>query len=91
MNKHFFTIEGDRLSGKYTVTEYANGNSVKIFESIERHNGGLKEARQMIGEHLKKSGYPMNKVFSHQCIKEGRRNNPVHEWTVNEYLTGIPL
>ncbi|MEH7248938.1 hypothetical protein V7114_19385 [Neobacillus niacini] len=91
MNAHFFTIEGDRVSGKYIVFESHNGHSENIFEVIGRHNGGLKEARQTIGEYLKKSGYPLNKAFKHQCVKPGRKYNPLHEWTIDEYLIGVPL
>jgi hypothetical protein len=79
MKSYFFTIEGDRVSGKYVVHEWNNGNSQKIFEIKGRHHGGLKEARQMVGQYLKKSGHPLNKVIKHQCIKPGRKNNPSHE------------
>jgi hypothetical protein len=91
MNTHFFTIEGDRVSGRYIVVEWNNGKSQKILEVAEKHNGGLKEARHTIGKYLRESGYPLNKVFKHQCIKPGRKNNPSHEWTIDEYLIGVPL
>lgn len=91
MNTYFFTIEGDRVSGKYIVVEWCNGKSQKILEINGRHHGGLKEARQMIGEYLKKSEHPLGKVFKHQCIKPGRKNNPSYEWTIDEYLIGVPL
>jgi hypothetical protein len=91
VNNHVFTIEGDRGSGRYVVVEWNNGISHKIFEIKGRHHGGLKEARQMIGEYLKKSGDPLDKVFKHQCIKPGRKNNPSHPWSIEEYLIGVPL
>ncbi|MFB3166585.1 hypothetical protein P5G62_005630 [Neobacillus sp. 179-C4.2 HS] len=91
MNNHLFTIEGERVSGNYVVYEWKNGYSQIICEIKGRHHGGLKEARQMIGKYLKKNGHLLNKVIKHQCIKPGRKINPTHEWTVDEYLIGVPL
>jgi hypothetical protein len=51
----------------------------------------LKEARQKIGEYLRISGHSLNQVILHQCIKMNRKKNPLHEWTVDEYLLGVPL
>ncbi|MEN8698437.1 hypothetical protein [Bacillus infantis] len=91
MINYFFTIQGDRISGKYIVVEWKDGKSNKILEINERYYGGLKESRQFIGDYLRKSGHPCTKVFQHQCIKPNRKNNPYHDWTVEEYLIGVPL
>ncbi|SMQ78363.1 hypothetical protein SAMN05444673_3387 [Bacillus sp. OV166] len=91
MKNHFFTIEGDKESGRYIVIEWQNGNSKNLFEIEGRLKGGLKEARQMIGEYLLKNGHSLDKTIWHQCIKPGRKNNPSHEWTIDEYLMGVPL
>lgn len=37
MNKLYFTIEGDKVSGRYVVVEWNNGNSKKILEIKGRH------------------------------------------------------
>ncbi|WP_409296821.1 hypothetical protein V1498_02930 [Peribacillus sp. SCS-26] len=87
---HFFAIEGDKVSGKYVVTERINGGIQILFEINNRHQGGLKEARQMIGNYLKNKGHSLNEVFVHQCIKPGRKQNPIQKWTVEEYLFGVP-
>lgn len=86
---YFFTIEGDKESGKYVVT--VNGNTAPLFVITGMHYGGLKEARQRIGNHLKSKGYLPNSVFEHYCIKPKRKNNPKLKWTVEEYLIGVPL
>lgn len=83
----YFIIKGDKESGKYIVLE--SGNPVPIIEITDMHYGGLKEARQWIGNYLKSEGYGLNSVFEHQCVKPGRKNNPVHNWTVEEYLIGV--
>ncbi len=83
-----FTIIGDKESGNYIVIE--NGKPGPIIEITGVHYGGLKEARQRIGNHLKSNGHDLNRVFEHQCIKPVRKNNPVLNWTVEEYLVGVP-
>lgn len=88
MESHF-TIKGDKESGNYIVHE--SGKLEPIFEITGMHYGGLKEARQRIGNFLKSKGYGLNSVFEHQCVKPGRKNNPVHSWTVEEYLIGAPI
>ena len=90
MNNYFFTIEGDKETGSYVVTEWNNGNSKEIFKNNGMHYGGLKEARQVIGQYLRNNGHQINTVFTHQCIKPNREKNPIHEWTVDEYLKGVP-
>jgi hypothetical protein len=86
---YFFTIEGDKESGKYVVTE--SGITEPLFVITGVHYGGLKEARQSIGKHLLSKGYSQNSVFEHYCIKPNRRNNPKLKWTVKEYLVVVPL
>lgn len=84
----YFTIKGDKESGKYIVHE--SGKPQPIIEITGMHYGGLKEARQRIGNYLKSKGHGLNSVFKHQCIKPVRKNNPFHNWTVEEYLIGVP-
>ncbi|MED3649606.1 hypothetical protein [Heyndrickxia sporothermodurans] len=92
MGNYYFSIEkSTRDSGNYIVYEWKNGVSKKIFENFGKPYGGLKEARQKIGEHLQKSGHTLNKVFEHQTIIHDRKNNPSKKgWTVEEYLIGVP-
>ncbi|MCM3671085.1 hypothetical protein M3181_19170 [Mesobacillus maritimus] len=90
MLNHFFIIEGDKETGNYVVMELNNGSSKKIFENRAKYYGGLKEARQAIGSYLINCGYSCNQVFLHQCIKPNRKFNPTHEWTVEQYLFGVP-
>lgn len=91
MDNYFFTIEGDKELGIYVAIEWHNGISKKIFENSGKYYGGLKESRQAIGEYLRNSGYALNQVITHQCIKPNRKRNPFHEWTVDEYLLGVPI
>lgn len=42
MKNHFFTIEGDRISGRYIVSEWKDGNFNLISEISGRHYGGFK-------------------------------------------------
>jgi hypothetical protein len=84
-----YTIVGDKDSGKYVVTE--NNNVEPLFEVTNKHYGGLKEARQRIGQHLMSKGYSLTIECEHRCVKQGRKNNPLERWTVEEYLIGVPL
>ncbi|KON66465.1 hypothetical protein AKG34_26345 [Peribacillus butanolivorans] len=90
-SSHFSIEKMSRESGDYIVYEWKDGVPEKIFENFGKHYGGLKEARQKIGEHLQKSGYTIDKVFEHQCIIHTRKNNPPEsdEWTVGRYLIGV--
>ncbi|WP_240415017.1 hypothetical protein [Paenibacillus periandrae] len=91
MKDRYFKITGTRVTGDYFVKEYINGVPNELFKIVKKYKGGLKEARQRIGEHLKNQGYSMNDVFKHECIVPGRKNNPSHKWTIEEYLIGVPI
>lgn len=83
-----FIIEGDSESGNYSV--FVNGSTIPLKEIRGRHRGGLKASRQFIGQYLNELGHGAEEVFSHQCVKPGRDNNPwFHDVTVQEYLDGI--
>lgn len=88
-----FTIEKpSRDSNNYTVYEWNNGEQTPIFTwSGENSYGGLKESRQAIGKYLQETGCILNSVFDHRCIIHDRDYNPPpFEWTVEEYLIGVP-
>jgi hypothetical protein len=44
-------IEGDKEYGSYVVTKWNNGNSKTIYKNNGKYYGGLKDARQAIGEY----------------------------------------
>lgn len=91
MQNHYFTTTGDKDSGIYIVHECKNGLTVEIGRIKGEHYRGLKKARQLIGRYLVNNyGYSLVKVITHQTIVQGRKNNPIHHWTVEQYLIGVP-
>ncbi|GAA4725896.1 hypothetical protein [Brevibacillus fulvus] len=89
---HYFRIEGCRETGTYFVYEITNGIAKEISEPVVgMRTGGLKKARQTIGQYLLKNGHSLSSSFTHYCIKPGRKKNYVHNWTVEQYLVGVPM
>ncbi|WP_368505229.1 hypothetical protein AB3N04_06195 [Alkalihalophilus sp. As8PL] len=91
-NTNYFEICGDRGSGDYQITEYINGEARLLYTVHGMKQGGLKEARQLIGRYLTKNHQPNNnQKYLHITKKPGRVNNPSHQWVIEEYLNGVPL
>ncbi|WFA20649.1 hypothetical protein ERY13_27120 [Paenibacillus mucilaginosus] len=90
MIKHDFSIEGAREGGDYVVREWINGIGSEVARIPEAKMGGLKASRQKIGEILKLRGISKSALVTHRCIVPGRGGNPVHKWTVDQYLIGVP-
>jgi hypothetical protein len=87
---HYFEIIGCKETGKYIIKEYNFGEAKVLHEIASNHRDGLKEARQWIGQYLLNKHKGNQTYFYHYCIKPGRKTNPRHLWSIDDYLLGVP-
>lgn len=89
---HYFITNGCRETGNYSITEVIKGKETILHNIYGNRRGGLKEARQWIGQYvMSKYDYSQDTPVVHQCVKPQREEskNPWHDdWKVNDYLKG---